>query len=127
MTSSEELFTDLKFHQNSVGAVPSPFDCFLILRGSKTLHLRMERHSSNAQKVAEFLAGIPRVSRVYYTGLTSHPMHRLAKRQMKMFGGMLSFELKGGLAEARRFLRKLKVFAVAESLGGVEWRPTTLP
>jgi len=120
MTSNDGLFSDLKFHQNSVGAVPSPFDCFLILRGSKTLHLRMERHSANALKVAGFLAESPAVSRVNYPGLKIHPQHSLAAKQMKMFGGMLSFEVKGGLRQAKRFLGNLKIFALAESLGGVE-------
>jgi cystathionine gamma-lyase len=120
MTSDGALFDELKFNQNAVGAVPSPFDCFLVLRGSKTLHLRMERHSTNAQTVAEFLGKMKDVSVVNYPGLSSHPQRSLAARQMKMFGGMLSFELKGGLTKARKFLSRLNVFAVAESLGGVE-------
>lgn len=120
MTSNDAVFADLKFHQNSIGAVPSPFDCFLVLRGAKTLHLRMQRHSSNAQAVAEFLERNPAVSKVNYPGLKSHPQHSLAGRQMKLFGGMLSFEIKGGLGRAKWFLSRLRVFALAESLGGVE-------
>jgi cystathionine gamma-lyase len=120
MTSDDGLFEHLKFNQNALGAVPSPFDCYLVLRGSKTLHLRMERHSENAQKVAEFLVGHPAVLNVNYPGLRSHPQHALAKRQMRLPGGMLSVELKGGGAAARRFLSRLKVFTLAESLGGVE-------
>jgi cystathionine gamma-lyase len=120
MTSNEEVFQNLKFNQNAVGAVPSPFDCFLVLRGSKTLHLRMERHSDNAQKIAEFLAGHPAVMKVHYPSLGTREQRALAARQMKKFGGMLSFEIKGGLREAKRFLGRLRVFALAESLGGVE-------
>ncbi|HEV2138069.1 MAG TPA: PLP-dependent aspartate aminotransferase family protein [Nitrososphaerales archaeon] len=120
MMSDDELFESVKFNQNAIGAVPSPFDCFLVLRGSKTLHLRMQRHSENAQKVAEFLSRHPKFSAVHYPGLRSHPQLALAKRQMKMPGGMLSAEMKGGLPEIRRFLKELRVFALAESLGGVE-------
>ncbi len=120
MLSDEELYSGLKFNQNAVGAVPSPFDCFLVLRGSKTLQLRMERHSRNAQKVAELLDESPRVRAVNYPGLKGYPQRRLAERQMRLPGGMLSFELKGGLTEVKRFVSGLKVFALAESLGGVE-------
>jgi cystathionine gamma-lyase len=120
VTSDDPLFSDLKFNQNAVGAVPSPFDCFLIMRGAKTLHLRMQRHSSSALQMAEMLERHPKVSRVNYPGLKSHPGHSLAEKQMRMFGGMLSFGLKGGLRDARKFLGRLRVFAVAESLGGVE-------
>jgi cystathionine gamma-lyase len=120
MTSNEAVFQDLKFNQNAVGAIPSPFDCFLVLRGSKTLHLRMERHSDNAQIVVEFLAGHPAVAKVHYPGRGTRDQRSLAARQMKRFGGMLSFEIKGGLREAKRFLGRLKVFSLAESLGGVE-------
>jgi cystathionine gamma-lyase len=95
-------------------------DAFLVLRGVKTLHVRMQRHAENAQRVADFLVSHPKVNKVLFPGLTSHPQHELAKRQMKGFGGMMSFELKGGLEHARRFLKALKVFACAESLGGVE-------
>jgi cystathionine gamma-lyase len=120
MMSDDELFESVKFNQNAIGAVPSPFDCFLVLRGSKTLHLRMQRHSENAQKVAEFLSRHPKFSAVHYPGLKTHPQFALAKRQMKMPGGMLSAEMKGGMPEVRRFLKELRVFALAESLGGVE-------
>lgn len=120
MLSDDEFQKSIKFNQNAAGAVPSPFDCFLILRGSKTLHLRMERHSLNAMKVAEFLEGHADVARVNYPGLKSHPQHALAKRQMRGFGGMLSFELEGGRKAADRFLGRLRLFTLAESLGGVE-------
>jgi len=120
MLSDEGLFEAIKFNQNAAGAVPSPFDCFLALRGSRTLHLRMERHSSNAQLVAGFLERHRKVSAVNYPGLSSHPQRALAKRQMRLGGGMLSFELKGGLAAAKRFFGRLRLFSLAESLGGVE-------
>jgi cystathionine gamma-lyase len=120
MLNDDKTFESVKFNQNALGAVPSPFDCFLVLRGAKTLHLRMERSSENAAKVAEYLAGHPKFSRVNYPGLKSHPQHSLAMKQMKMPGGMLSAEMKGGLPAALEFLGRLKVFSVAESLGGVE-------
>lgn len=120
MLSDRRLYEELKFNQNAIGAVPSPFDCFLVMRGSKTLHLRMERHSANAQIVAEYLQRHPKVSAVHYPGLKSHPQRSLAKRQMRGSGGMLSVELRGGMTEVKSFLRKLKVFSLAESLGGVE-------
>ena len=106
--------------QNSVGAVPSPFDCFLVLRGIHTLGLRMRAHSASARAVAKALEASRKVLRVYYPGLSSHPQHAAARRQMSEFGGMLSFELRGGRGAARRFARSLKVFTLAESLGGVE-------
>lgn len=120
MLSNEELYKNLKFNQNAVGAVPSPFDCFLVLRGIKTLVVRMERHNYNAQKIAEHLESHPKVRRVLYPGLLSHPQHELAKKQMSSFGGMLSFELECNLEGVKSFLRRLEVFALAESLGGVE-------
>lgn len=120
MLSDKGLFESLKFNQNAIGAVPSPFDCFLILRGSKTLHLRMQRHSENALRVAEFLSRHPKFSAVHYPGLKDHPQFGLAKKQMKMPGGMLSAEMRGGLREVSSFLGRLKIFALAESLGGVE-------
>jgi cystathionine gamma-lyase len=120
MLSDDALFEDIKFNQNAAGAVPSPFDCFLVLRGVKTLQLRMRRHSENAQAIAEFLEGHPRIRRVLYPGLESHPQHSLAKRQMRMYGGMVSFELRGQGVAARSFLERLQIFALAESLGGVE-------
>lgn len=120
MTSDARVFDRAKFNQNALGAVPSPLDCFLVLRGSKTLHLRMQKHSENATAVAEYLQGNPKFSSVNYPGLKSHPQHSLAKRQMRMPGGMLSAELKGGLSATRKFLGRLRLFSIAESLGGVE-------
>jgi cystathionine gamma-lyase len=120
MLSDPAIYQNLKFNQNAVGAVPSPFDCFLILRGIKTLALRMEKHSSNAQMLAERLESHPKVSGVYYPGLRSHPQYALARRQMSGFGGMISFRVRGDLRSVRRFLSRLRVIAVAESLGGVE-------
>jgi len=110
----------LKFLQNAAGATPSPFDCFLTLRGIKTLALRMREHERNATRIAAFLKEHPRVRRVYYPGQAEHPGHRIAATQMTGFSGMVSFEVKGGLSEARRVLRRLKIFKIAESLGGVE-------
>jgi cystathionine gamma-lyase len=111
----------LAFLQNAVGGVPSPFDAFLTLRGIKTLALRMERHCANAMRIAEFLQEHPKVERVIYPGLASHPQHLLAARQMSgRYGGMVTAVLKGGLAASRRFLERCKLFTLAESLGGVE-------
>ena len=111
----------LGFLQNAVGAIASPFDSFLALRGLKTLALRIERHNSNALDLAQWLQGEPKVARVHYPGLPSHPQHELAKRQMPGgFGGMISLDLATDLAGARRFLEAVKIFALAESLGGVE-------
>jgi len=110
----------LQFLQNAVGAVPGAFDCFLTLRGMRTLALRMDRHASNAQAVAEYLVGRKEVSRVHYPGLTTHPQHDLAMRQMRNAGGMVSFELAGGAAAARRFAQSTRLFILAESLGAVE-------
>jgi cystathionine gamma-lyase len=115
-----ELKEKLAFLQNAIGAVAGPFDSFLALRGLKTLALRMERHCQNAMAVARFLETHPRVQRVYYPGLPSHPQHELAKHQMAGFGGMVSAVLKGSLNDARRFLERCEIFALAESLGGVE-------
>ncbi len=120
MLSDGEMYEMLKFNQNATGAVLSPFDSYLVLRGLKTLAVRMREHERNAMRIAEYLEAHPLVSRVHYPGLESHPQHDLARRQMSGFGGMLSFELKGGLKEARAFLEGLEVFALAESLGGVE-------
>jgi cystathionine gamma-synthase len=116
----EALRARLAFLQNAAGGVPGPLDAWLVLRGAKTLAVRMERHSANGQAIAEWLSEHPRVSRVYYPGLETHPQHELAKRQMRSFGGMLSFELKGGEAAAKRMAARTRVFALAESLGGVE-------
>jgi len=102
------------------GAVPSPFDCWLILRGMRTLPWRMRAHSENAAKVAEFLAGHRNVERVHYPGLSSHPGHKIAQKQMSMFGGMLSFEVKGGREPAMKVTTSTKIFTRATSLGGVE-------
>lgn len=110
----------LAFLHNAVGAVAGPFDSFLALRGLKTLALRLERHCANALAVAEHLCRHPKIERVHYPGLPSHPQHALARRQMAGFGGMVSVELKGGLADATRFLERVEIFALAESLGGVE-------
>ncbi len=106
--------------QNAVGAVPSPFDCFLALRGIHTLGVRMRAHGESARAVAEALSGARRVRKVLYPGLRSHPQHALARRQMSGFGGMVSVELEGGRRAALRFLKGLTVFTLAESLGGVE-------
>jgi len=115
-----ELAERLAFLQNAVGAVAGPFDSFLALRGLKTLSLRMERHCRNAMAVAEFLAAHPAVETVHYPGLPSHPQHALARRQMSDFGGMVTAVLRGGLEAARRVLERVEIFALAESLGGVE-------
>lgn len=113
------VFEPVGFLQNALGGVPSPFDCWLTLRGIKTLELRMERHAQNAAAIAEALLAHPRVRRVYYPGLASHPGHETAKRQMTGFGGMVSFELDGTLEEASAFVSSLTYFALGESLGGV--------
>ena len=115
-----ELRERLTFLQNAVGAVAGPFDSFLALRGLKTLALRMERHCRNAAAVAAWLESHPKVARVHYPGLKSHPQHALAKRQMHGFGGMVTAILNGTLADSRRFLERCQIFALAESLGGVE-------
>jgi cystathionine gamma-lyase len=119
-TSNEEIYTKLKFLQNCIGAVPAPFDCYMALRGVKTLHIRMREHEKNATSVAQFLEKHALVEKVIYPGLQSHPQHELAKKQMKGFGGMVTFFLKGGLPESRTFLESLRLFALAESLGAVE-------
>ena len=117
--NDENLYRELKFLQNAAGAVPGPMDTFLILRGIKTLGIRMERHSENAMQVAQMLEDHTAVKRVYYPGLESHPQHDLAKRQMKLYGGMVSIILESEEA-ARRMVSRTKLFALAESLGGVE-------
>jgi cystathionine beta-lyase/cystathionine gamma-synthase len=118
--NDQALFERLAFTQNAAGAVPGPQDCFLILRGIKTLHLRMDRHGANAAAIADHLAKHPKVSQIYYPAHASHPQQALAQRQMRNGGGMLSFELKGGEAAARRVVESTRIFALAESLGGVE-------
>ena len=120
VTNDDALAEQVKFHQNAVGGVPGPFDAFLTLRGAKTLALRMQQHERNAQAVAEFLAARDDVARVYYPGLPSHPQHALAQRQMRGFGGMLSFVPRGPVERALAFARHVRLFALAESLGGVE-------
>ncbi|MGD9689467.1 MAG: cystathionine gamma-synthase [Phycisphaerales bacterium] len=120
VTSHDDLAAKLRFLQNAVGAVPGPMDCFLLLRSTKTLHVRMERHGQSAMRIAQWLEKHARVERVIYPGLASHPQHAIAKRQMSGFGGMITATLKGGLGESRRFLERVKLFSLAESLGGVE-------
>ena len=117
---NQELAQQMAFLQNSVGAVAGPFDSFLAMRGLKTLHLRMREHCTSAMTLATWLEKHPRVQRVIYPGLKSHPQHSLAKRQMDAFGGIISMEVNGGLKKARQVLERCKLFALAESLGGVE-------
>lgn len=119
-TNSAELAERLRFCQNSLGAVMGPFDSYITLRGIKTLDVRIARHNDNAMKIARFLEEHPKIERVVYPGLASHPQHELATRQMLGFGGMVTMFVKGGLDEARRFLQRVRIFALAESLGGVE-------
>jgi cystathionine beta-lyase/cystathionine gamma-synthase len=120
VTNDTAAYERLKFLQNAIGAVPGPLDCFLTLRGLKTLPLRMERHSANAQRVAEFLADHPSVKHVIYPGLDDHPGHRVAQKQMRLYGGMISFLPVGDAATAKRIVERTQIFALAESLGGVE-------
>ncbi|MBK9732415.1 MAG: cystathionine gamma-synthase [Chitinophagaceae bacterium] len=121
VTKDEELHERLKFLQNACGGVPGPQDCFLVLRGIKTLHLRMARHCENALKMAAFLSDHSKVQTVLFPGLTSHPNHEIAKKQMRGFGGMISFTLKGNkMEDAIKVLSGTKLFSLAESLGGVE-------
>lgn len=121
VVNDDELAERLAFIQNSCGGTPGPQDCFLVLRGLKTLHLRMERHSSNGRAVAEWLAQHPKVGQVYWPGLKDHGNHEVAKRQMSDFGGMMSFTINGDkLEDATKFLSSCKLFTLAESLGGVE-------
>lgn len=114
------IFEPIKFLQNAIGAVPAPLDCWLTLRGLKTLELRMQRHVENAGRIAEVLAAHPRVVRVYYPGLADHPGHHVAKRQMSGFGGMISFELDGSLEDVTSFVSNRSLFTLGESLGGVK-------
>lgn len=120
ITSNENVYWQLKFYQNAAGAVPSPFDSWLVLRGIKTLAVRMREHESNALYLAEYLEKHPKIERVYYPGLSRNKQYPLAKKQMSGFGGMISLELKGGFLEVEKFLSKLRLFLLAESLGGVE-------
>jgi len=120
ITNNHDYFEQLKFIQKSVGAVPSPFDCWLTLTGLKTLPLRMERHSSNGMAVARFLEKHPKVAWVKYPGIESHPQHEIAKRQMSGYSGMITFELKGGLESGRKLMNSVRLCSLAESLGAVE-------
>ncbi len=121
VVNSDELKEKLAFLQNSCGATPGPQDCFLVLRGIKTLHLRMDRHCQNGEKIASFLKGHPRVDKVYWPGFEDHPNHQVAREQMRGFGGMISFTLKGDSQdECFRILERFRYFSLAESLGGVE-------
>ncbi len=117
ITNSQELYEKIKFLQNAMGAVPSPFDCWLASRGVKTLHLRMKQHEKNALTIARYLeSATDKIEKVIYPGLKSHPQHELAKSQQKGFGGMISFKIRGGLDAAIAFLQSTKLFALAESL-----------
>ena len=118
--NSPELDQEIGFLQNAVGAVPAPWDCYLLLRGVKTLPVRMDRHCENAERIVEFLQGHSNVDNVLYPGLTDHPTHEIAKTQMKKFGGMVSFTVRGGAEAARRTVTQTKIFTLAESLGAVE-------
>ncbi|MFT4018770.1 MAG: cystathionine gamma-synthase [Agriterribacter sp.] len=121
ITSNKEIADQLYFLQNACGAVPGPQDCFLLLRGLKTLHVRMQRHCENGEKIANFLRQHPKVAKVHWCGFADHPNHQVAKAQMRGFGGMISFELKDNtVAAAEKVLSSTKIFACAESLGGVE-------
>jgi cystathionine gamma-synthase/cystathionine gamma-lyase len=120
LTNDAEAYQQIKFYQNAAGGVPGPFDAWLTLRGVKTLAVRMPRHEANALEVARFLQTHPQVAEVHYPGLPSHPQHELAKRQMSGFGGMVTFQLHGGRPEASAFVKALRFFSFAESLGGVE-------
>lgn len=120
VTANPELHEQLKFYQNAVGAVPAPWDCYLTLRGVKTLAVRMDRHCAQARAIAEFLGRHPKVARTYFPGLPSHPGHDIARRQMRDFGAMVSFELKADVEEAKRFTSNVRLWTLAESLGGVK-------
>ena len=121
LTNRQDLFDKLAFIQNSCGAVPGPMDCFLVLRGLKTLHLRMKAHCENGRKVAEYLKNHPKVEVVYWPGFVDHPNHEIAKKQMRDFGGMISFSTKGATLESTfKLASSFKIFSLAESLGGVE-------
>jgi len=119
VTTTDELSERVQFLLNALGTCAAPFDCWLVLRGIETLPVRMKQHEANATRVANYLAEHPAVKRVFYPGLKSHPGHEIARRQMKGFGGVVSFELKGGASATNRFLKRIKVFSLAESLGGV--------
>ncbi len=120
IVNDRNIFKKIRFYQNAAGAVPGPFECWLTLRGLKTLAVRMRAHCENALAVAEYLQVHPNVEAVHYPGLGSHPRHELAKKQMRGFGGMVTFQISGGVKEANAFFNALKIFSFAESLGGVE-------
>jgi len=129
IVGGKELMDPIKFYQNAAGGVPGPFDSYLVLRGLKTLAVRMDRHCDNAVSLASWLAQHPAVAQVYYPGLPDHPGHAVARKQMRAFGGMISLKLKGGIPAAQSFLTRTKLFSLAESLGGVEslvCHPTTM-
>jgi len=120
MTNRPDLYEKIKFHQNALGAIASPFDSYLVMRGVKTLSARMEKHASNAMQIARYLQNHQKVEEVIYPGLETHPQYALALKQMKGFGGMIAFKVKGGYGESKRFLESLQIISLAESLGGVE-------
>ncbi len=120
MVNNEDLYDKFKFEQNAIGAILSPFDSYLVMRGIRTLGVRMRQHAENAMKIAEYLETHKKIKRVIYPGLSSHPQHDLARKQMRGFGGMLSFEMEADRSQLDSFLNGLKVFSLAESLGGVE-------
>lgn len=119
VTANDELAQRVQFLLNTMGTCAAPFDCWLVLRGIETLAVRMKQHQENAMAIADYLARHDRIQKVFYPGLRSHPGHAIAKRQMRGFGGMVSFEVKGGIKSANAFLKKMKIFSLAESLGGV--------
>jgi cystathionine gamma-lyase len=120
VTNSSDIFQELKFHQNAMGIIPSPFDCFLTIRGIKTLHLRMEECQRNSKKISSFLENHPKIERVLYPGLESHPQHELGKSQTTGFGGIMTIFINGNEEKTKSFVNHLKLFTIAESLGGVE-------
>ena len=120
ITNNTALYTEMKYLQNAVGAIPGPQDCFLVMRGLKTLHVRMREHEKNAIAIANYLSKHPKIEKVIYPGLESHPQHTLAKKQMHGFGGMISFVICGNLNDAKKVLEHTHLFTLAESLGGVE-------
>ncbi|MCY4177577.1 MAG: PLP-dependent transferase, partial [Endozoicomonadaceae bacterium] len=120
MVNDSSLSERLHYIQNAVGAIPAPMDCFLLLRSTKTLHIRMQRHCENAMIIAQFLENHSAVEQVIYPGLTSHPQHATALKQMRSFGGMIACYLKGNIQTSRQFLENIRLFSLAESLGGVE-------
>lgn len=120
MANDQELYEKIKFHQNALGAVPAPFDCYLTMRGIKTLEVRMKKHQQNALAIAKYLEAHPEIEHVVYPGLPSHPQYQLAQQQMSGFGGVITFFVKGGYERSKKFLESVRVFALAESLGGVE-------